>query len=152
MDIISLLCKYRAYHTKKGTLITHLIGVPMVTFSALVLFSFITLNIANHFVMDFNWIAFIVLSLLYLRLKFSWGLAASLLLLGLTLLSTYFSSFWVFLVSFVIGWAIQLLGHAIEGRKPALLDSFWESLFIAPLFIVAEVFFLCGKDKDFPQS
>ncbi len=32
------------------------------------------------------------------------------------------------------GWILQFIGHIIEGRKPALLDSIVQSFFQAPLF------------------
>jgi uncharacterized membrane protein YGL010W len=44
---------------------------------------------------------------------------------------------------FVGGWALQLLGHVFEGRRPALVDNFFQ-VFIAPLFLCAEVFFALG--------
>ena len=43
--------------------------------------------------------------------------------------------------SFVIGWMIQFIGHAAEGRKPAFFDDLI-SLLIGPLFITAEFGFL----------
>jgi uncharacterized membrane protein YGL010W len=48
-----------------------------------------------------------------------------------------------FLVLFVGGWIIQLVGHAFEGRKPALADNLFQ-IFIAPIFLCAEVFFALG--------
>ena len=37
-------------------------------------------------------------------------------------------------VMFVGGWILQFIGHYIEGRKPALLDSISQAFFQAPLF------------------
>jgi uncharacterized membrane protein YGL010W len=48
-----------------------------------------------------------------------------------------------FLVFFGGGWVIQLVGHAWEGRKPALADNFFQ-IFVAPIFLAAEVFFALG--------
>jgi uncharacterized membrane protein YGL010W len=53
----------------------------------------------------------------------------------------------VFAVAFAGGWALQLLGHVFEGRKPALLDNFFQVL-IAPIFLMAEVFFAFGYKRD----
>jgi uncharacterized membrane protein YGL010W len=41
------------------------------------------------------------------------------------------------------GWVIQLVGHVFEGRKPALVDNFFQ-IFVAPIFLAAEVFFALG--------
>ena len=48
-----------------------------------------------------------------------------------------------FLVFFGGGWVIQLIGHVWEGRKPALVDNFFQ-IFVAPIFLAAEVFFALG--------
>jgi len=48
-----------------------------------------------------------------------------------------------FLVLFVAGWALQLWGHVYEGRKPALVDNLFQ-IFVAPIFLAAEVFFALG--------
>jgi uncharacterized membrane protein YGL010W len=44
---------------------------------------------------------------------------------------------------FVVGWVIQFIGHAFEGRKPAFVDDL-VGLLIGPLFLVAEVAFALG--------
>jgi len=48
-----------------------------------------------------------------------------------------------FLLLFVGGWALQLWGHVYEGRKPALVDNLFQ-IFVAPIFLAAEVFFALG--------
>jgi uncharacterized membrane protein YGL010W len=48
-----------------------------------------------------------------------------------------------FLVLFIGGWALQLWGHVYEGRKPALVDNLFQ-VFVAPIFLAAEVFFALG--------
>ena len=53
----------------------------------------------------------------------------------------------VFGVSFVGGWALQLLGHGYEGRRPALVDNLFQVV-IAPIFLMAELFFALGYKRD----
>lgn len=48
-----------------------------------------------------------------------------------------------FFVLFAGGWVVQLLGHVFEGRKPALVDNLFQ-IFVAPIFLCAEIFFLLG--------
>ena len=48
---------------------------------------------------------------------------------------------------FVGGWVFQLVGHVFEGRRPALSDNLFQ-IFIAPIFLVAEVFFALGLKRD----
>ena len=54
----------------------------------------------------------------------------------------------VFTATFVGGWIIQLAGHAVEGRRPALAVNFLQ-LFNAPIFLTAEVVVQLGFRDDF---
>ena len=55
---------------------------------------------------------------------------------------------WVgFAVLFVGGWILQLVGHVFEGRKPALVDNLFQ-IFVAPIFLAAEVFFALGYKPE----
>jgi len=50
---------------------------------------------------------------------------------------------------FVGGFVFQFIGHAIEGRKPALMNGNpIVAMMTAPLFIVAELLFVAGKRAD----
>src|SRR5215831_13513972 len=53
----------------------------------------------------------------------------------------------IFGVAFVLGWIIQLAGHAMEGRRPALADNILQ-VFNAPLFLTVEALALVGLRKD----
>jgi len=46
----------------------------------------------------------------------------------------------------VVSWVLQVfVGHGLlEGRKPALFDSLWQALTMAPLFVVYETLFMMG--------
>jgi uncharacterized membrane protein YGL010W len=44
---------------------------------------------------------------------------------------------------FVVGWAIQFVGHIFEGKKPAFVDDL-VGLLVGPLFVVAELGFMLG--------
>jgi uncharacterized membrane protein YGL010W len=48
-----------------------------------------------------------------------------------------------FALLFVGGWILQLVGHVFEGRKPALAANLFQ-IFVAPIFLAAEVFFALG--------
>jgi uncharacterized membrane protein YGL010W len=51
---------------------------------------------------------------------------------------------WIWLGAlFIGGWIVQLVGHGFEGRKPALADNLFQ-IFVAPIFLAAEVFFALG--------
>jgi uncharacterized membrane protein YGL010W len=52
---------------------------------------------------------------------------------------------------FVVGWAIQFVGHYFEGKKPAFVDDIM-GLMIGPLFVAAELAFLLGLRKELKQQ
>jgi len=53
----------------------------------------------------------------------------------------------VFLGALAAGAALQLVGHAIEGKRPALVDNFTQAVFTAPLFLMAEILTFLGIRK-----
>lgn len=42
-----------------------------------------------------------------------------------------------FVVTFVVGWSLQIMGHWFEGKRPAFLDNLLQ-LFSGPLFLAYE--------------
>lgn len=146
---------YYHYHTKKLTLWTHFVGIPLVTFSIFILLGWVHVSVPNLFSLNLAWIGVIIFAIYYCLLDLIIGAAASILLIVLCFVAGFFThhgvdalSLKIFAVTFILGWVFQLIGHAIEGKKPALLDNFFESVFIAPFFITAEVLFMFGVRKN----
>jgi uncharacterized membrane protein YGL010W len=139
---------YAAYHQDARNKATHFVGVPMIVFSLMIPLGWLRAEIGGVSVSA----ALVVTSLLllyYLVLDIPLGLAMgavfALMLWGAEPLSQAplgVSLAW-FLMLFVVGWALQLWGHAFEGRKPALVDNLFQ-IFVAPIFLAAEVFFALG--------
>ena len=44
------------------------------------------------------------------------------------------------IIMFAVGWILQFIGHFIEGRRPALIDSIFQAFFQAPLFSLEVLF------------
>jgi uncharacterized membrane protein YGL010W len=78
----------------------------------------------------------------YLILDFYLGVAMAALTLALVWLGQQIAALgagpaWAwFAALFVGGWVLQLVGHACEGRRPALTDNFFQ-IFVAPVFLCA---------------
>lgn len=154
-----LMQSYYHYHTKKWTLWTHVIGIPLVTLSMFIFFGWIKVSVPTLFSLNVAWIGVIVFAIYYLCLDLLIGICATALLTVLCAIATIVTahgpdafSIKLFIILFILGWVFQLIGHAIEGRKPALLDNFFESVFIAPFFITAELLFMFGIKKDIEQA
>lgn len=139
---------YAAYHRDRRNQLTHFIGVPAIAFSILIPMAWVHAGPVS-------------LAVLFLlgTLFWYWRLDRTLAItLAVVFLPTWVIAEWiarmpllagltVFLVFFVGGWIVQLIGHVLEGRKPALVDNFLQVL-IAPLFLAAEVYFALGMKQD----
>jgi uncharacterized membrane protein YGL010W len=147
------LSAYAAYHTDPCNKITHFFGVPLVTFSLFLVLGWFRFVHAQEIPFTAATLFYLVVFLYYLRLDWQIALLQAPISLFLLWLSDrvalwpFSESLLVFLAAFLGGWAIQLLGHAIEGKRPALADNFLQ-LFNAPLFLTAEALFLLGRRSD----
>jgi uncharacterized membrane protein YGL010W len=153
MSLAGHLRSYAAYHADARNKLTHFFGVPLVTFSLFLALGWL------RFVHDPQgpWTAaalfYVVVFLYYFYLDWRVALALAPFTLALLWLADrvalwpFSQSLAVFLGTFVGGWVIQLLGHAIEGKRPALADNVLH-IFNAPLFLAAEVAFLLGLRQD----
>ena len=147
------LTQYAAYHRDRRNIATHFAGVPMIVFAivlALATLAFplgtVTLTAAT--------VASIVLVGYYLVLDRVLGVAMAIVMFlmcaGASEVSARLSTggtLGLALLVFVVGWALQFLGHKYEGIKPAFFDDV-RQLLIGPLFVCAEAFFLLGAKPE----
>jgi len=139
---------YAAYHQDGRNKATHFIGVPVIVLSLFIPLAWLRVDLGGVTITAAMVFAGVVL-VYYFMLDVPLALAmlvtnALLLWLGQTLAAQGTLQGWIwFAVLFVGGWILQLVGHVFEGRKPALADNLFQ-IFIAPLFLAAEVFFALG--------
>jgi uncharacterized membrane protein YGL010W len=137
------LAFYLAYHRSPLCKATHIAGVPLVTFSILIPMGWLSVDLSGHRITLA--LAFVSSTLVY------YFLLDALLATAMTviMLPALWGSDWVsrlpwkasasvFIGTFVVGWTFQLVGHAIEGKRPAMVDNFRQAVFTAPLFLLAE--------------
>lgn len=143
---------YLRYHHDPRNRLTHFVGVPLIMFSLFVLLGMLRAEIAGFGVSAATVLAVVVL-VYYFRLDVVLAMAMTLFTAVLLFLANrvvaegLVTALAVFAVSFVGGWVLQLIGHAFEGKRPALVDNFFQ-IFIAPIFLMAEVFFALGYKRD----
>lgn len=150
------LSKYALYHRDARNILTHLVGIPLIVLAVLTLLSRPAVDLGGLMVTP-ALIVLILSCLYYIRLHVVYGLVMTMLLLAGLQLSMLIASLstaaWLGLgiALFVIGWIIQFIGHAYEGKKPAFVDDII-GLVIGPLFIVVEVAFMLGLSKELKQQ
>lgn len=144
---------YAAYHRHPLNRLTHCLGVPLIMFALLVPLSWIGVHAAG---MTVTSAMVLVLILLVYYFLFDVSLAVAMTVVaGLILtvahwvaVSQSLSVGWtVFGVCFTGGWILQIAGHVLEGRRPALVDNLWQ-VFVAPVFLMAELFFALGFKQE----
>lgn len=150
------LTQYAAYHRDQRNIITHFIGIPLIVVAVAILLSRPCLMVNGLWISPALAVA-VVGAIFYLRLDTLFGATMALLLalciwIGMLCaqLSTVAWLTWG-IGSFIVGWIIQFIGHYYEGRKPAFVDDIM-GLAIGPLFVVAELAFLCGLRKPLEEE
>jgi len=143
------MAAYAAYHQDGRNKATHFVGVPVIALSLFIPLAWPQMQIGGIAVTG-AMLLMAVFVCYYLLLDIPLGIAmlvvfGILLWAGGQIAALGRTEGWVwFGVLFVGGWALQFVGHMFEGRRPALVDNLFQSIFIAPIFLAAEVFFALG--------
>jgi uncharacterized membrane protein YGL010W len=144
---------YAAYHRNRWNRLTHFIGVPAIVFALLIPMGWVHLGGGLTLAHAFAGAVLVY----YLTLDVAIGLATALAVIVLLQAAAVAGASgpaagWTwFAVFFVGGWIFQLVGHVFEGRRPALADNVLQ-IFVAPIFLVAEVFFALGCKRALLES
>ena len=144
---------YGAYHRDPRNKLTHFFGVPLVTFSLFLFLGWFRFVHPEVLPISVATLFYFGVTIYYLRLDWMIALVQLPFTMTLLLLAEWLAqrsmtlSFTVFLVTFVLGWIIQLVGHAMEGKRPALADNILQ-VFNAPLFLTIEALSMMGFRKD----
>lgn len=139
---------YAAYHQDARNKATHFIGVPVIMLSLFIPLAWLRVELAGMPFTAAMVFAFLVLAYYFvLDVPLALAMAAitlSLVWLGHQIAALGAAAGWAwFAILFVGGWILQLVGHAFEGRRPALADNLFQ-IFVAPIFLCAEIFFALG--------
>lgn len=134
---------YRSYHRTPGCKATHIFGVPLVTFSILIPMGWLSVDLGG--MRASAAMAFVLITLAYyFLLDPLLATIMTLIMAPVTFAADWVSrlpfpqSLTIFAIAFIAGVAFQLVGHAIEGKRPALVDNFSQAVFTAPLFLLVE--------------
>ncbi len=139
---------YTAYHRNPWNRLTHFVGVPVIIFSILIPMAWLRVPLGG---IEITGAALFVAAVLvyYYLLDVPLALAMTAFIVPVTYFAEWVARMpWqtgltVFLATFAGGWALQLVGHVFEGRRPALADNLFQ-IFVAPIFLVAETAFALG--------
>jgi len=147
---------YAAYHQDVRNKATHFVGVPVIVLSLFIPLAWPRIEIAGLPFTAAMLFAFVVLAY-YFILDVALALAMTAVTLALVWLGHQIAGLgagpaWAwFAALFIGGWILQLVGHGFEGRRPALADNLFQ-IFVAPIFLCAEIFFALGYKPGLHQA
>jgi uncharacterized membrane protein YGL010W len=146
---------YAAYHQDARNKATHFIGVPAIMLSLFIPLAWIRFEAGGVTITAAMVFAAVVL-IYYFFLDVPLALAMLVITGVLVFVAENIAAMGVaqgwlwFAMLFVGDWILQLVGHGFEGRKPALADNLFQ-IFVAPIFLAAEVFFALGYKPHLHQ-
>jgi uncharacterized membrane protein YGL010W len=146
---------YAAYHQDARNKATHFVGVPAIMLSLFIPLAWIGFEAGGVTITAAMVFAAVVL-IYYFFLDVPLALAmlvvtGVLVFVGERIAALGPVAGWIwFAVLFIGGWILQLVGHGFEGRRPALADNLFQ-IFVAPIFLAAEVFFALGYKPQLHQ-
>ncbi len=152
-SFVDQLSKYASYHRDRRNIATHFVGVPMIVAGVVILLSRPAFAVIGGVAITLALIATLVASAYYVKLDGRFGAVMIVFLLGCLRLGQWLSveatTTWLAwgIGVFAVGWAIQFVGHAYEGKKPAFVDDIM-GLIIGPIFVATEAAFLLGLRKE----
>jgi uncharacterized membrane protein YGL010W len=148
LRLTGILASYGRFHRDPRNRLTHYFGVPAIIYAVLIPLA-LHVNTVAGVPLRLDRVVIAVAALGYIALDPAIGLALTLALALLAAGAEATSALGpspalaVAATVFVFGWALQLLGHRLEGNRPALLTNLGQIL-VAPLFLAAELGFSLG--------
>lgn len=150
---VEQMAMYASYHRDARNKATHFIGVPAIAVALLLPMAMVPFFALGGYAVSLATLFAGSVMIYWIVLDRPIGIASAILFLPALWFAHWLAgqgaaAVWiVFGVLFVGGWIVQLIGHAFEGRKPALVDNIVQ-VFIAPVFLMAELFFALGLRRE----
>ena len=149
---IEQMAMYSAYHRDGRNKATHFIGVPAIAVSLLIPMSMLRFADLGSYSLTLATVFAVGVMIYWIVLDPPFGVVTAAIFVPGVWFADWaaqqsaLTAWTLFAILFVGGWIIQLVGHAFEGRKPALVDNLLQAL-IAPVFLVGEIAFALGMRK-----
>lgn len=152
------LSQYKSVHFNKKNVQTHMIGVPLIIWSITLMLSLVAfpIELLGTSIVITPARIFVLTALIYyfsLHTKLAIGMLVYIVpnLYLAERAAVIDNAYLLAICIFVIGWAIQFVGHYYEKAKPAFVDDI-SQLLIGPLFLMAELYFKLGWEKELENS
>ena len=150
---VEQLSTYKSVHLNKNNLKTHFVGIPFIIWAVIVLMSLLRFPLDGgdfHITFAMFFVMGVLVYYFLLNTRLALGTVPFILPILVTaellVRNNENSALIIALGVFTVGWVFQFIGHGYEKAKPAFLDDI-NQLLIGPFFLMAELFFILGKEK-----
>jgi len=160
VNSLDKFASYSSYHRNPVNVIIHVIMVPLIVFSGILMgmsYPFESAITRTYVPSQYVLPHAAVLGLVVILCVFSYLLEPLAgVILNIELVAMYYGSlyilkeygaadaFWIGLAIHLVSWVSQFIGHGFyEGRRPALVSNITQTM-VAPTFVIMEVLFLLG--------
>ena len=153
-NVVEQLSIYKSVHLNPSNIKTHFVGIPMIIWSLFLLLGMVRFDTPGGQVsVAMIFTLLVLIYYMWLHVKLAMGMVVFILPVLYTAEAAVSSphALWIALAVFVIGWIFQLIGHRYEKAKPAFIDDL-NQLLIGPFFLMAEIYFWLGWEKDLEQE
>ena len=139
---VSTFVFYDSYHRHPINKMLHLLGIPSIILSSLVLLQNFRIHHKN--MPDFNLTLSSLVMVFYCFYYYSYGIYPGIVMhVYLTLINLIQHNIGLNNKNasyiFIMSWGLQFIGHFIEGNRPALTDSIGQAFLGAPIFSLTPV-------------
>jgi len=160
VDTVEKFASYSSYHRNPVNVIIHVIMVPLIVFSAILMgltypleSAAVRAYVPAHYALPHITVlvGLVILCIFSLLLEPLAGIILNAEVVAMYYASLYVikeygvhDAFYIGLALHVSSWISQFIGHgAFEGRRPALVSNITQT-FVAPTFVIMEVLFFLG--------
>jgi len=145
------MAMYTSFHRDGRNRLTHFFGIPAIILAVLAALATVPLGRIGGWPATLADLVALLVWLLWIALDLGLGLAMAVVVVIPGLIVAHavagggpgWVTWTVAAALFVGGWALQLVGHAYEGKRPAFLSNLFQ-LLIGPMFLMAETAFALG--------
>eukprot|EP01064_Diplonema_japonicum_P039657 TRINITY_DN9_c0_g1_i2.p1 TRINITY_DN9_c0_g1~~TRINITY_DN9_c0_g1_i2.p1 ORF type:complete len:189 (+),score=77.45 TRINITY_DN9_c0_g1_i2:29-568(+) len=151
IDVEQQLAFYGEYHANPMNQWVHIVFVPLILWTSMV---FVECAELAAFGVSGSWYVAAVYTIFYVLMDPVIGITYSAILAAMAATSVMFAeqenALNIAIGVHIFSWVVQVfVGHGVfEGRAPSLLDSFFQSLMLAPFFVFMECVFKLGFRKE----
>lgn len=156
--LIKQLSIYESYHKNFINRILHYIGIILLSFSALILLSWIHIRVPNLLDTSLAWIVTVLVLIYYFFLDIIFAATLTVAFLIMNIIAAYFAfagpswvSFEIFIGTAIVGLLVIFIGNFIEHKEPLFIKNYLQFL-IGPIYLTAQIYFCLGYRKDLQQK